>query len=414
MIWLLIPLESTGQSADWKQNYLTISPHPGDRVQDLLQRYDLADYDCNVSEFCRLNNVTEKSKLNPDNTYKLPVCVAAYNGKSIRSTIGISDWKCATRINEYNQNARKEGLRMESFIDNKKLWVPFHEINCPDEAAQAKQPATKVALGAANAQALKKSAPITGARGELYLAKGTRDFSIFGSKYAHTPLIDHRLKNKVFYLISGHGGPDVGAQGQRAGVTLCEDEYAYDVTLRLLRLLLSHDATCYMIVRDPNDGIRDGVYLPCDKDEVVWQDAEIPLGQRERLLQRTDIINELMDSYLKSGVTDQTVIEIHVDSRSEETKTDVFFYFRPDSEPSEELAKKLHATFQQKYRNLRGDRGYTGTVTSRNLLTLKETSTLKAVYIELANIQNDWDQQRLVLRNNRQALANWLYQGLLK
>jgi N-acetylmuramoyl-L-alanine amidase len=35
------------------------------------------------------------------------------------------------------------------------------------------------------------------------------------------------------------------------------------------------------------------------------------------------------------------------------------------------------------------------------------------VYIELANIQNDWDQQRLVLKNNRQAIANWICHALL-
>ena len=29
------------------------------------------------------------------------------------------------------------------------------------------------------------------------------------------------------------------------------------------------------------------------------------------------------------------------------------------------------------------------------------------------NIRNDWDQQRLVLSNNRQAVANWLSQVLL-
>ncbi|MFZ4477301.1 MAG: N-acetylmuramoyl-L-alanine amidase, partial [Saprospiraceae bacterium] len=34
--------------------------------------------------------------------------------------------------------------------------------------------------------------------------------------------------------------------------------------------------------------------------------------------------------------------------------------------------------------------------------------------IELGNIKNDWDQQRLVLKNNRQAIANWLLESLLE
>lgn len=112
-------------------------------------------------------------------------------------------------------------------------------------------------------------------------AKGNRCLPDFRPKYAKTPLASSRLKGKeVYYLISGHGGPDPGAQGKRAGHTLCEDEYAYDVTLRLLRLLISHGATAYMIVRDGNDGIRDENYLTCDKDEFVWGNLAIPRGRR--------------------------------------------------------------------------------------------------------------------------------------
>ncbi len=398
-----ITQSAQSQTTDWQENYLTAAAHPGDNVVELLTRYGLAGFDCNVSEFCKLNNVKERSKLKAEGIYKLPICVATYNGKSIRSSIGINDWKTAVRIDSYNKNAQKQGLRPESFVDNKQLWVPLHELNCPDEAAKAV---------VHNTGSGKSSAAITGLHGEDELTKGTRIYPIFGKAYQKTPLIDRRLKDKVFYLISGHGGPDVGAQGTRAGITLCEDEYAYDVTLRLLRLLLSHGATAYMVVRDANDGIRDESYLKCDKDEEVYGDLVIPLKQKERLLQRTDFINDMTKKHLRAGVTDQTVVEIHVDSRSHDTKTDVFFYFRPGSEPSKVLAQKMHQTFLNKYQRLRGERGYGGTVSSRNLLTLKETTTEKAVYIELANIQNDWDQQRLVIKSNRQALANWLFQGL--
>jgi N-acetylmuramoyl-L-alanine amidase len=36
------------------------------------------------------------------------------------------------------------------------------------------------------------------------------------------------------------------------------------------------------------------------------------------------------------------------------------------------------------------------------------------VYIELGNIKNPLDQDRLVIQNNRQAVANWLCEGLLQ
>ena len=53
-----------------------------------------------------------------------------------------------------------------------------------------------------------------------------------------------------------------------------------------------------------------------------------------------------------------------------------------------------------------------GIVKDRNLYVIREILT-PLVYIELGNITNDYDQKRLVLENNRQALANWFSEGLI-
>ncbi|MCW5923761.1 MAG: N-acetylmuramoyl-L-alanine amidase [Saprospiraceae bacterium] len=417
MICLLVCLASDAQSqkpsvaakpsadkpaaADAK-SYVTAVAKTGDDVAALLTRYGLFDFECNVAKFLKLNNLKTGSVIKAAATYKLPVEVVAYNGKSIRTTLDISDWRVAKRIELFNHSALEAGLRTDNFIQTKRLWVPWHELNCPPsiETASITPLAKERVVASANT-------------GEKSVGGNSRNFAIFGKKHQHTPLISNKLKGKVFYIVSGHGGPDSGAQGQRAGHTLCEDEYAYDVSLRLLKLLLSHNATAYMIVRDPNDGIRDEEYLNCDKDEVVWGDKPIPLDQKERLQQRCDIINEFTKQHTKAGIKDQTLIEIHVDSRSHDHKTDVFFYYRPGSEPSHKLALHIQQVFLTKYLKKRNQRGYTGTVTPRNLYMLKETITPKTVYIELANIRNSWDQQRLVLKNNRQALANWICEALL-
>ncbi len=384
--------------------FLNATTRTGDDAVALLQRYHLYDFSCNIEQFFRLNGLKEDYRLKKNTSYILPVVIVPYNGKSIRSTLQITDWRQAKRIETYNRNALAEALRPDDFLTTRQLWLPWHELHCPD--------ATKAPIPVAEATTA-KGKPTRTIVAEIGTGPDKRNFAIFGKKNENTPLLSQKLKGKVFYLISGHGGPDSGAQGKRAGRTLCEDEYAYDVTLRLLKLLLSHGASAYMIVRDPNDGIRDDEILTCDQDEQVWGGLTIPRPQKERLRQRTDLINDLTAQNLLKGATDQTIIEIHVDSRSRDTKTDVFFYYRPDSELSKALALKMHQTFLLKYLKKRGGRGYTGSVTSRHLHTLKETTTPKAVYIELANIRNDWDQQRLVLKNNRQAVANWLCQTLL-
>jgi N-acetylmuramoyl-L-alanine amidase len=402
-IILAVNTFSTLGAQDWKDNLLTARARSGDNVLSLLRRYGLSGYSCNIDFFCDRNNVTQRDRLQNNERYKLPICVAAYNGRSIMSTIEIDDWRKAERIKAFNNKALDQGLRPESFIDNRKLWIPIHELECESENTGETSSSTSVS-----------SSAIRGLHGELSLSKGSRKFSIFGETYANTPLVDQKLRNKVFYLISGHGGPDVGAQGQRGSHTLCEDEYAYDVTLRLMKKLLSHGATVYMVVRDPDDGIRDNMFLECDKDEIVWNNLEIPLPQRERLLQRTEFINKMTAKPLNAGITDQTVIEIHIDSRSVHQHIDVFFYYRNGNEASKKLANNMQTVFREKYQDRPDRRNYEGTVTTRGLLTLTETKTKKAVFIELANIQNSNDQQRLIQKNNRQAIANWLYEGIIR
>jgi N-acetylmuramoyl-L-alanine amidase len=240
---------------------------------------------------------------------------------------------------------------------------------------------------------------------------GKRVFSIFGPKYAYTPLVSKKLAGKVFYVVSGHGGPDPGAMAKRGSSTLCEDEYAYDVSLRLCRNLVSHGATAYMINRDPNDGIRSDQYLNCDSDEVLWGNVQMSHRQKKRLFQRSDIINELYEKHEKQGVTEQLAIMIHVDSRSRSERTDVFFYHFPGNIQGHEKAEQLHRTMTAKYAKYRKGGYFHGTVIGRDLHMLRETKPL-GVYVELANIQNAADQQRILVERNRQLLADWLFEGL--
>ncbi|MCS7035963.1 MAG: N-acetylmuramoyl-L-alanine amidase [Saprospiraceae bacterium] len=380
--------------------YVEAVAQPGETVPDLLARFGLDGYTCNATEFFRINSLKEDYRLKAKTTYRLPIQIVDYDGKTVRSTLGIDSWQIASNIVEFNKQALAKGLRDRSFLDDKELWVPWHELHCRDE-----QPAAAAASVAPPALAgeMKKEAAAA--------AAAKRIFPIFGAEYQHVPLLSQRFKGEVFYIISGHGGPDVGAEGRREGHTLCEDEYAYDVSLRLARLLISHGATAYMIVRDNNDGIRNDAFLPCDKDEVIWGDQPIAYDQKERLLQRTNLVNQLAEAHQKSGAKKQTLVEIHVDSRHQTQEIDVFFYYRPGCEQSKALAINMQRVMQVKYSRYRAHKNYKGSVTARGLLTLRETQIPIGVYIELGNIRNSWDQRRLIKPRNRQLLAEWLFEA---
>lgn len=235
-------------------------------------------------------------------------------------------------------------------------------------------------------------------------------FKIFGPNYEKVEIKSSQLRGSVYYLVSGHGGPDPGTTAQHNGKTLCEDEYAYDITLRLARVLISHGALVYMITRDNNDGIRDGWYLAPDKDERCFPNQKIPAGQMERLQQRVQIINKL---FAQNKGKYQRMIEIHVDSRSKGDGTDVFFYYTKGSTQGKKLAEAIRSTMADKYAIHQPGRGYSGTVSERYLYMLKYSHPV-ATFLELGNIHHERDRKRLIVVQNRQALAEWIAEGAIK
>lgn len=232
--------------------------------------------------------------------------------------------------------------------------------------------------------------------------------TLFGRKYAKFKQESNDLGGAVLYLISGHGGPDPGAIGQYMNKSLHEDEYAYDVTLRLARKLMANGAKVHIIIQDSKDGIRDEEILSVSQRETCMG-KKIPLSQKKRLKQRSDAVNKLYSK--EKNATYQRCIVLHVDSRSKGKRLDVFFYHYPSSSKGKRLANTLSDTFEKKYGVHQPGRGFSGTVSQRELYVVKNTAPPVA-FVELGNIQNRYDQIRFVKADNRQALANWIYEGI--
>lgn len=401
LAWFLLP------TMLWATNrtYLETTAHPGDGVYSLLRKYHI-NTPCNVSYFYHINNLKRNQGLNAEKTYKLPIFVYTYNGESIRTTIGIENRPLAERIQAYNEFMHKAGFQEGDFRDTKSLWVPSHFLKCPEEQLELDEDKLQVVeLG---------GEPSSTAASRVEKPMGLRGtYDIFGKQHKDVYLKGNELKGCVFYLVSGHGGPDPGAVGRYWSKDLCEDEYAYDVTLRLAKNLLEHGATAYLIVRDPDDGIRSGEILLCDKDEVIWGEKEIPVNQKQRLGQRAGLVNDLYLENKNKGVSYQRMLVIHVESQPKGEKVDMFFYHRISDEISKEFASVLRETIKTKYDTYRKGRGYEGDVSVRDLWMLRETLPPTA-FIELGNIRNANDQARIVIEGNRQLVANWLFDGIIE
>jgi len=366
------------------ESYVRAKPQQGDGIYAMLRRYQLpltADY---VNKFRELNNdiLAENSKLHLDFFYVLPILKYTYDGVTIRSTLGMTDYPLAKKIQLYNESLQSAGLRFSHYTADKELWVPYFTF--PSRSVQTITPNENTV--------------------------SSKTFSIFGDAYSKVKPIDTSLDGYIFYCVSGHGGPDPGAIGIRGRQHLYEDEYAYDITLRLARRLIEHGAVVYMIVRDRNDGIRDLAVLPGDKDEYYYGGSRISSRITTRLHKRATIINDLYRKNRNRSKA-QYVIIIHVDSRSNAQRIDIFYYYKRYHTAGMHFAQSLHQRVKKEYSDHQPGRGYGGTVTYRNLYMLQHVNPT-TVFIEVANIRNQRDQDRLVIVNNRQAVANWLVEGV--
>jgi len=394
---LLFVFYSIAGINDKNISFQNVEAKAGDGVFSLLRRYQLAAEYCNIEQFYKINKLSKADFLKAGREYTLPVYVFPYNGKSIRSTIGENDWQKAIRIKEYNEWLKNNELRSDNYTSDKKLWVPHHELHC----AAVNSP-ENISIS---------STPSSSSKPESFKKHETK-YPLFGKKYENVKVVDESLKGQVFYLVSGHGGPDPGTNYSGYSKKICEDEYAYDVALRVARDLMQHGASVEVIVRDRNDGIRDERLLTCDYDEYYEGDIKIVRHQLTRLADRTKVINDLYRKYKKKGFKNQKAVMIHVDSQNKSKRQDVYFYYAKNSKSSKALATSLQSTFKSKYEKYQKNRGYKGFVKDRGLFMLRNTLPT-AVYIELANIKNSEDHKRLLMKENRQALANWIFEGII-
>ncbi len=370
------------------EEHVTVKAKKGDALLLLLKRYQIDDQ-CSIDRFTELNELGANLFLIAGKTYQLPIKIYTFNGQTIRSSIGIDDYDVAKKIEQYNDALVEAKLKSKDFRKSKELWVPHYLLNCAAADVDVATVTTNTAAG---------------------VKRGT--FDIFGEAYKEVYRKDTELKGWVYYIVSGHGGPDPGAVGTYNGKSISEDEYAYDISLRLAHNLMEHDAVVYVITRDPNDGIRDDEVLPIDYDETCWKTQKIPRNQTNRLQQRAKAVNKLYETNKAKGYQ-QRLLMLHIDSRSVGKRVDMFFYHNPGSKAGKAFASSLRKTIKQKYDQHQSGRGYSGTVKGRGLYMLSKSKPV-AAYIELGNIQNSLDQKRFTLVSNRQAIANWLTDALLQ
>ena len=235
--------------------------------------------------------------------------------------------------------------------------------------------------------------------------------AIFGPRFQDMSPLSTDLRGAAFYIIAGHGGPDPGAITRIGNRTLHEVEYNYDFALRLARNLMRHGATVHIIIQTPGVGIRDDRYLANHRNQTTLGQP-IPRAQLERLRQRVDAVNRLY-AVDRQHYTYLRALEIHIDSRNANVPIDLFMYYHSTQPLARQTAYTLLREMERMYQRHQPNRGFSGNIIHRNLYILREI-TPPTIMVEVGNFQNARDRERILNHNNRQAVANWLTNGLIE
>jgi len=95
------------------QEYVQIKPKKGDGIYFLLRKYRLNNDSLYLKKFIEINN--KKTNANAEIfthfNYSLPIRIMKFDGKTIRSSLGITNYELAKEIQDYNINIVNDGIK---------------------------------------------------------------------------------------------------------------------------------------------------------------------------------------------------------------------------------------------------------------------------------------------------------------
>lgn len=235
------------------------------------------------------------------------------------------------------------------------------------------------------------------------------------------------LAGLVVIIDPGHGGVDPGSHGTfpsgSSRVNVVEDEYCYDVAMRLRRQVVARGGIAVVTLRDTKQGQTTSERLqnqviPSDGNEVFTRNRATVTAGNVGMSQRTRYANDILTRYGKSARV--VFISIHFDvAGTRKDLAGVHFIAPPDPQPVPELIQALVEEFRKGNR-LRKDSSQeeyhvvTKSGEVRDLFVLRPSliKVRQRVLIELGNFNHAGDVWRIRSPGVRDAYVECIVSAL--
>ncbi|WKC79078.1 LysM peptidoglycan-binding domain-containing protein [Borreliella turdi] len=233
-----------------------------------------------------------------------------------------------------------------------------------------------------------------------------------------------RLKDKLIILDPGHGGLDPGAivksrDGLGNEVFVVEDEYVYDIALRLYVYLKEEGANVELTILAPDHLIRNSVFANntfVNVKNEVYNDYDLnkndtvdswingtPSGLKKRLV----VVKNIVSKYKNIKDKDIAFFSLHADNSVGAPKSMGFYYQQDDEKKydihSKSVAEKITEGMKRSFY-----------IKGQNLHVLRNNIVMTKLLIEVRNLafpEEAWSIRSSKLRDqDSKILAN----GILK
>ncbi|AHH06688.1 Autolysin [Borrelia crocidurae DOU] len=239
--------------------------------------------------------------------------------------------------------------------------------------------------------------------------KASQLFKSFENLVQSCPIKNNSLKNKLIIIDPGHGGLDPGAivkakDGLNNEIFVVEDEYVYDIALRLYVYLKEHGANVELTILSPDHLIRDSVtanntfvnvknevYNDYDLNKTDTVDSWIN-GTLEGLKKRLSVVNKFVNKYRNIKREDMLYISLHADNSVGAPRCMGFYYHSEDEggfdTHSKSIIEKMTADFKRP-----------PYIKGQNLYMLKNNIVRTKLLVEVRNLA--FDEEAWAIRSSK-------------